>query len=339
MFHTTPINPTIGNCGECGNPKRRTPGGQVYCQLCKQSKQRNKTPEELEEVRRKRRKWYEQNNEAQLTWKAQYRDANRHHIQEYSSKYYQDNKDRLSQQTKDYRNENYEMINTQRLGYREANRERLCALQKEYYQQHKDRLLEYAKHFRDNKMHPLYKVWDAIIQRCYNPNFTGFDRYGGRGITMCDRWRESFENFAEDMGPKPTDGYDYSIERKRVNGDYEPGNCKWATAKEQSANTSRSRRNQYGDFSETFLHHNGRKISLIEFGEITGIVPIVLVERYKTHFSPDLILDCPTDNRFYEYNDVMYSAEEASLITGLPFQVVAKALRRENKSIEDLVGK
>lgn len=79
---------------------------------------------------------------------------------------------------------------------------------------------------------PIYRVWEAMIQRCTNPNNARWADYGGRGITVADRWRD-FVNFYADMGPRP-DGL--TLDRIDVNGNYEPGNCRWATYKEQRAN-------------------------------------------------------------------------------------------------------
>lgn len=84
-----------------------------------------------------------------------------------------------------------------------------------------------------------YRTWDHMIQRCTNASNKRFKDYGGRGIRVCDRWRESFEAFLADMGPRPSPGH--SIDRIDANGHYEPGNCRWATAAEQSRNTSRNR--------------------------------------------------------------------------------------------------
>lgn len=79
-----------------------------------------------------------------------------------------------------------------------------------------------------------YKTWCELKQRCCNPKNHAYECYGGRGIKICDRWFNSFENFLEDMGERPSK--EYSIDRINVNGNYEPSNCRWATDKEQCNN-------------------------------------------------------------------------------------------------------
>ena len=80
-----------------------------------------------------------------------------------------------------------------------------------------------------------YRAWSAMWDRCYRSKNSRYDRYGGRGITVCDRWK-NFENFLADMGIAPVNTL---LDRKDNNGNYEPFNCRWATIVESNRNTSR----------------------------------------------------------------------------------------------------
>ncbi len=114
---------------------------------------------------------------------------------------------------------------------------------------------------------PEYHVWCGLRCRCTNPNGTAWDNYGGRGITVCERWMESFPAFLEDMGRRPSDRH--SIDRIDNDGNYEPGNCRWATSREQMRNT----RVNY------LVEHNGETKCVAEWAEQYGMSPSVLYAR------------------------------------------------------------
>ena len=98
------------------------------------------------------------------------------------------------------------------------------------------RAIDIARKTKHGKRHtPEYHSWAGMIQRCHNPNSHAYKKYyGSRGISVCSRWRTSFEQFFEDMGNRPS--AEHSLDRIDVNGNYEPENCRWATASQQSAN-------------------------------------------------------------------------------------------------------
>jgi hypothetical protein len=107
--------------------------------------------------------------------------------------------------------------------------------------------------------HPLYRVWAAMKTRCSNPRVRGFANYGGRGITVCDRWRDSFAAFFADMGERPSSAH--TIERRDNNAGYSAENCYWATRQEQSTNKRRTR----------WITHDGVTLTAPEWDRRLGL--------------------------------------------------------------------
>jgi hypothetical protein len=119
----------------------------------------------------------------------------------------------------------------------------------------------------------LYTNWSAMVRRCSSPSSKSFQWYGARGITVCDRWRESFENFLADMGPPPSESH--TLDRIDNDGNYEPSNCRWATAGEQNRNSRRTR----------LVTINGKTQCLKDWANEVGIHYVSLMTRLKKGWS------------------------------------------------------
>ena len=117
-----------------------------------------------------------------------------------------------------------------------------------------------------HKVTSEYGTWSDMKQRCSNPRHRKYHRYGGRGIVVCERW-QCFKNFFADMGRRPS--IRHSLDRIDNNGNYEPGNCRWATTKQQARNT----------VSNQLVSFQGETLCLAEWAERKGIKPLTLRAR------------------------------------------------------------
>lgn len=130
-----------------------------------------------------------------------------------------------------------------------------------------------------------YQAWRRMKERCYNKNHHKYATYGARGITVCDRWLEKFENFSMDMGDAPSG--DHSIERINNNLGYSPSNCKWATRKEQQRNM---RSNRIAMF-------HGERICISELAEKIGISTSCLTWRLNNGWTMNQIENIRSSDR------------------------------------------
>lgn len=126
---------------------------------------------------------------------------------------------------------------------------------------------------------PEHVLWCAMKARCHNVNSNGYKWYGARGITVCERWRNSFEAFLADVGLRPSALH--SLERDDNDGPYEPGNVRWALIEDQAYNKS----------STILLEHGGRRLNLKQWSQETGLSTNVLRSRLHAGRSPS---DCVT---------------------------------------------
>lgn len=133
----------------------------------------------------------------------------------------------------------------------------------------------------------LYRIWVDMRTRCANPNWDHYERYGGRGITVCKEWEKSFEAFRNwALGAGYKDGL--TLDRRDNDGPYSPENCRWATVKEQASNRSSTR----------YIEFNGETRTISEWSKITGVGRTTIKHRIDVlHWSIEKALTTPTKER------------------------------------------
>lgn len=127
------------------------------------------------------------------------------------------------------------------------------------------------------KITPEYRTWSNIKKRCMSPKASGWEHYGERGIRVCQKWVDSFDAFLADVGSRPSPKH--TIDRINPNGNYEPGNVRWATWSEQQNN----RRNN------VFIDVDGDRRTVSQWARVLGIKPQVIEHRIKQGWLADLV--------------------------------------------------
>jgi hypothetical protein len=128
---------------------------------------------------------------------------------------------------------------------------------------------------------PEHVAWLAMKERVRNPNHRQFHNYGGRGIKVCDRWLNSYENFLADVGRKPT--RKHTLDRIDVDGDYEPGNVRWATLAEQQSNKT----------TNVFVSAFGERLTVSQWARKTGVGRHNISNRLKAGWTPEQAVMTP----------------------------------------------
>lgn len=129
---------------------------------------------------------------------------------------------------------------------------------------------------------PVYGIWKNMKKRCYNPKATSYSSYGGKGVTVCDEWKNDFKKFHDWAF---SNGYEegLTLDRIEVSGNYEPCNCRWLTKVEQNYNTTRSH----------FIEYNGKKQTITEWAKELGFELKTLSDRLKKGMSVENAFTTP----------------------------------------------
>ena len=180
----------------------------------------------------------------------------------------------------------------------------------------------------------LYGIWYMMIDRCHNPKATRYADYGGRGISVSDRWRfgadgkSGLECFDADMGPRPS--RDHQVERGNNDRPYEPGNCSWDTRVNQ-ANNKRNNR---------FVEHGGKRLTVAQWARIKNVHPATITRRLNAGMSASDALTVPVgsiepkDAVWVDYDGERVTLAEAARRKGLPYNAVKLRVGRMGWSIE-----
>lgn len=163
---------------------------------------------------------------------------------------------------------------------------------------------------------PEYRAWLSMRKRCSAKNTRSPHRYTGRGIKVCSRWANSFQNFFDDMGKRPSSKH--SLDRINNNKNYEPSNCRWATQMQQCNNKE----------NNIVLLHKGKTRSLIEHCAELGMKPITVRNRLARGWSVQEALETPVNDWFVSYNGKRGSIRSHCKELGLNYDVVVRRVKK-----------
>lgn len=162
---------------------------------------------------------------------------------------------------------------------------------------------------------PIYSAWQQMIRRCTQPSNNRYHYYGGRGICVHERWLD-FDTFLADMGPRPSPSH--SIDRIDNDGDYEPGNCRWATLEEQRSNTRRN----------ILLTYRGKTQTASRWARELGLGAHVVLGRVRQGWPVEKVLGLRQGFRKHQItiDGVTATAKEWSERNGVPYKTLLSRL-------------
>lgn len=173
--------------------------------------------------------------------------------------------------------------------------------------------------------HPLYSIWKNMKSRCYNPNRVAYKDYGGRGISVCDRWRHSFMSFYEDM----LEGYEegLSLDREDNDGNYCKENCRWINRAMQNRNQRKSLK----------LLYKGKYVTEAELSEITGIPRTTIQQRRRAGWEGEDLYKPAKLPELFTFEGKEVTLKALSEKVGINTSTLRNRIKRAGLSVEEAV--
>lgn len=175
--------------------------------------------------------------------------------------------------------------------------------------------------------HELYSTWKSMLTRCNNPNVAYYKYYGGKGVSVCQRWSgngSGFLNFIEDMGDRPEG---MTLDRIDVSGNYCKENCRWATQEQQSTNRT----------DNVYIEYEGEFFTESQFAKRFGIKRTTVQSRRNKGYSPEEMINGRT-HRKYLVEGIFYNQKELAKYLGISPQLLNIRLGKDGKTLEEVLN-